>query len=214
MDKSSKWNAGILIVISYLFAYATANSTMLILNKLCVTYLHSPNAILVAPLGFHAAFILLLKGFNVIDCESLEGMMASRFAPVVICFGLLLFTNLRAIYRVPVDTFICAKASLPLYTSILEFVFLGRQLPSLRSFASLTFIAAGVLVYVQSDTQFDSTGYSWLGIWYFLSLLENLWGKHILSTLDMTQWARSLYKFFLSAVLPSPCSVLRRNLLA
>lgn len=180
-------------LIICLVAYATCNSTMLILNKLCITYIHSPNAILVAQLAFNAAFICLLHKLGMIDCDPIEMGKVTKFSPVVLGFVLLLYTNLRAIDRVPVDTFVCARASLPCITALLEFVFLGRQLPSLRSSASLIFIALGAFFYVRTDVQFDIRGYMWLGMWYLMSILENLWVKHVITTLDMTQWGRSLY---------------------
>lgn len=39
---------------------------------------------------------------------------------------------------VPVDTIICFRASIPLVVSVIEFLFLGRELPTLRSWISLT----------------------------------------------------------------------------
>ena len=38
---------------------------------------------------------------------------------------------------VPVDTIICFRASTPIIIAIIEFQYLGRELPSLRSWASL-----------------------------------------------------------------------------
>lgn len=38
---------------------------------------------------------------------------------------------------VPVDTIICFRASCPIVIAIIEFFYLGRELPSLRSWASL-----------------------------------------------------------------------------
>ena len=38
---------------------------------------------------------------------------------------------------VPVDTIICFRASCPIVIAIIEFLYLGRELPSLRSWASL-----------------------------------------------------------------------------
>ena len=38
---------------------------------------------------------------------------------------------------VPVDTIICFRASCPIVIAVIEFLYLGRELPSLRSWASL-----------------------------------------------------------------------------
>lgn len=39
---------------------------------------------------------------------------------------------------VPVDTVICARASMPLVIAVIEYMFLGRELPSLRSWLALS----------------------------------------------------------------------------
>ena len=38
---------------------------------------------------------------------------------------------------VPVDTIICFRASIPLVIAVIEFVYMGRELPSTRSWAAL-----------------------------------------------------------------------------
>ena len=38
---------------------------------------------------------------------------------------------------VPVDTIICFRASCPIVIAVIEFLYLGRELPSFRSWASL-----------------------------------------------------------------------------
>ena len=44
---------------------------------------------------------------------------------------------LSVLQYVPVDTIICFRASCPIVIAIIEFFYLGRELPSLRSWASL-----------------------------------------------------------------------------
>ena len=44
---------------------------------------------------------------------------------------------------VPVDTIICFRASIPLVVAIIEYIFLGRELPTLRSWISLS---GGILI--------------------------------------------------------------------
>lgn len=183
-----------LYVALWLLLYAACNSQMLVLNKLCVTYIQSPNFVLVCQLGFNALAVYGLGTAGVVECDAITRKKAVQFSPVVLTFVLLLFTNLKAIHLVPVDTFICARASTPCLTAVLEFLLLGRQLPTFQSFLSLLLILFGVLYYYQRDVQFDKLGYMWLGIWYVLSLVENLWVKHIITTLPMSTWGRSLYQ--------------------
>ena len=46
---------------------------------------------------------------------------------------------------VPVDTIICFRASIPLVVAIIEYIFLGRELPTLRSWISLSGAASQLL---------------------------------------------------------------------
>ena len=46
-------------------------------------------------------------------------------------------TLLCVLQYVPVDTIICFRASCPIVIAIIEFLYLGRELPSFRSWASL-----------------------------------------------------------------------------
>ncbi len=45
--------------------------------------------------------------------------------------------SLCVMQYVPVDTIICFRASCPIVIAIIEFLYLGRELPSFRSWASL-----------------------------------------------------------------------------
>jgi hypothetical protein len=49
---------------------------------------------------------------------------------------------------VPVDTIICFRASIPLVVAIIEYIFLGRELPTLRSWISLSGTASSLLLFV------------------------------------------------------------------
>ena len=57
--------------------------------------------------------------------------MIQRMAPTK------LMLTVRQVQYVPVDTIICFRASCPIVIAIIEFLYLGRELPSLRSWASL-----------------------------------------------------------------------------
>ena len=46
-------------------------------------------------------------------------------------------TNLSFLQFVPVDTIICFRASCPLVIAVIEYLYLDRELPSVRSWLSL-----------------------------------------------------------------------------
>ena len=72
---------------------------------------------------------------------------------------------MRTIEYVNVETFIVFRASTPVVISLLDYVFLGRALPSARSWMALIGLVAGATLYVYTDASFEVTGYFWLGVW-------------------------------------------------
>jgi solute carrier family 35 protein len=85
----------------------------------------------------------------------LEWDKAKGFMVVVFTFVLTLFANMKSIQHAPVDTFICLRSTSPLILAGLDYLFLGRELPSRRSFISLLGIMCGVLLYVNHDYKFS-----------------------------------------------------------
>lgn len=57
-----------------------------------------------------------------------------------------------------------------------------------------TGVFAGVLAYTWNDENFTMTGYTWLGIWFSISVAEIVWIKKVIQSVDMTNWERSFYQ--------------------
>ncbi len=113
------------------------------------------------------------------------------------------------------DTIICLRTSAPLLIAVIEFYYLGRELPSARSWASLLGVLAGVIIYVRQDINFGFVAYLWLGLWYFFAVFDMVFVKHICNTVEMSTWTRTYYqvcaceKMVLSVAssIPSPVKI-------
>lgn len=182
-------------------AYMVTNSQMLVVNKLCVKYISSPNFVLFAQLAFTAVSIRLLSAVRVVEADALEWKKVNRFVPIVLCFFGTLMSGMKAIQRVPVDTFVCFRASSPLVVSLLEYMFLGRELPSARSCAAMLLIVGGVVWYFLQESSFDVHGYGWLAVWYCCTIAEMVVVKKVITEVKMTTWGRSYYQNLLSTPL-------------
>ena len=55
-------------------------------------------------------------------------------------------------------------------------------------------VFAGVLAYTWNDENFTFAGYTWLGIWFSISVAEIVWIKKVIQSVDMTNWERSFYQ--------------------
>lgn len=97
-----------------------------------------------------------------------------------------------------VETFIVFRSSTPLLVSVLDYLFLNRELPSWRSFACLLALLLGAAGYVATDAGFRIEAYAWLGVWYSFFLFDAVYIKHVCDTVRGAPGA------FLHA--PLPCT--------
>ena len=107
-----------------------------------------------------------------------------------------LFANMKSIQLAPVDTFICLRSTTPLILAVLDYFFLGRDLPSAKSLASLIGIAMGVVMYVNIDSNFSVQAYLWIVVWYVVSIFEIVYVKHLVLPIAMTTWGRRITRTF------------------
>ena len=69
-----------------------------------------------------------------------------------------------------------------------EWLFLGRQLPNMRSTFCLLLMLGASVGYTLTDSFFQISGYMWILVWYFVFMTEFLVVKHKVDTVDMTNW--------------------------
>jgi len=94
-----------------------------------------------------------------------------------------------------VGVVIAARACLPLLVVLLEWLFMGRQLPNARSRLALLGVLACALVYVVEDSRLavrTASGWAWLFVWWSLLAFQMTYGKHIAVALEMGQHERVL----------------------
>ena len=174
-------------------AYATASSLMLIVNKLAVHFLPAPGTVLVFQLLTTAAAVVMSSQMGVISAEPLEWSKIKPFLLVVFAFLGAVFTNLKVLQYANVDTFIVFRSSTPLVICVFDYLFLGRQLPSLRSWSSLLLILTGAIVYVLSDKEFEVTAYTYVAAWFAIFCFDQIYIKHVCDTVVMSNWGRVYY---------------------
>jgi len=167
---------------------------LLILNKVAVTAVPAPAFILLAQVASSAGFVKALAAGGAVTCEPLEPAKARAFALIVFGFIGTLFSNVTTLRYVPVDTIICFRASTPIVIALIEYAYLGRELPSARSWAALGGVFAGVTAYAAADVHFTPLGYAWLATWYTFAVAEMVWVKKVVDTVAMSTWGRTFYQ--------------------
>ena len=121
------------------------------------------------------------------------------FLVVVFTFVTTLFANMKSIQLAPVDTFICLRSTTPLILAVLDYVFLGRDLPSAKSFGSLIGIAMGVFVVREHRFKlFRASVFMDRGVVRRVYFFEIIYVKHLVSSIAMTTWGQTYYQNILS----------------
>lgn len=183
-----------------ILAYSASSSLLLVINKLAIAAIPAPSFILLCQLSSCALFIKGLAAAGIVECEPLSTTKSKQFAVIVAGFIATLYANVTALSYVPVDTIICFRASMPLVIACIEYAFMGRELPSTRSWCALGGVFLGVTAYAAVDIHFSVRGYVWLAIWYACAVAEMVFVKQVVDSVRMTTWSRSYYQNVLSVV--------------
>ena len=187
-----------------IIGYSLCSSTLLLANKMAIHYLPSPSIVSFAQILFSAVAVLVIKaGGYPVDWFEWEKMKA--YGLYILIFVAAIYTNMKALAESNVETVIVFRACTPIAVSVIEYFFMGREFPSVRSSISLSVVAFGALFYCLSDSQLALHGissYTWVLIYFVLITLEMTYGKKLTATVKMESvWGPVLYCNFLS-ILP------------
>eukprot|EP00312_Isochrysidales_sp_CCMP1244_P002836 CAMPEP_0196680958 /NCGR_PEP_ID=MMETSP1090-20130531/8148_1 /TAXON_ID=37098 /ORGANISM="Isochrysis sp, Strain CCMP1244" /LENGTH=332 /DNA_ID=CAMNT_0042019289 /DNA_START=1 /DNA_END=997 /DNA_ORIENTATION=+ len=100
-----------------------------------------------------------------------------------------------------VETVIVFRTIAPLAVAVFDYVFHGRDLPSLRSCLAMGIIVAGALSYVLNDKSFAVSGlraYVWVVVWLCFLIFNLTYGKYLVSGLGVSSWTAVQYNNTLS----------------
>lgn len=146
-----------------------------------------------------------IKLVDFYDVDNFEYEKVKAYALYIFIFIGVLYSNMKALESSNVETVIVFRACTPIAVSVVEYLFMNRELPSLRSALSLLAVGSGAVLYCLSDSQLSLNGiysYTWSIVYFSLILLEMTIGKELTSSVKMNSvWGPVLYCNFLS-ILP------------
>jgi len=187
-------------VVGAVTGYMLCSASMLLVNKLAVNYLPAPAFVLLAQFVTAAVAVRAAGALDFIEVDALEWAKAKVFMIVAFCFVGLVFANMKVLQFCYVDTFIVFRASTPLLISVADYFFLGRELPNLRSVGALVGLLIGTIGYVLSDKNFQVKGYAWLLIWFVIFGADQIYIKHAVSSVKLSNWGRVYYTNLLATI--------------
>jgi solute carrier family 35 protein len=180
--------------------YTVASATLLLLNKLAIHHLQAPSIILTLQLFSCAVSVRAAGAAGYCVVDELEWGKIRAFGTASFTFVILIFTNIKTLQHANVETFIVFRTSTPVLISVGEWMFLGRELPTARNWVCLVLLVGGASAYVATDQAFDPyAGYRWVTLWYVVFVFDQLYIKHVISTVPMaSNWGRVYYNNLLA----------------
>ena len=181
--------------------YMLCSATLLISNKYAIYKVAAPSFILFSQLMGTAIVVKAFAAMGKIECDPLEKEKSKKFLPVALIFLATIFSNMKSLQYANVETFMVFRFSTPLVVSVADYVFLGRKLPSTRSWVCLVALLLGAFGYAVTDSAFHLKGYTFCAIWYCIFCADQIYLKHIVDTVKMqSTWGRVFYSNFLASV--------------
>lgn len=208
----------------WLFAsfYFLSSSALLVLNKVAISVIPNASLLLYAQIASTVVIVsvvAVLSGKQVIFLPSVP--MAKAYSSVAAVFLATIYSNFKLIHIVGVNPFIVLRCTTPLMVSILDWCFLGRELPSRRSALALCGIFLSGSAYAwpkitslsHQDGGFQyagaSSGLFWAFFWLSCFTLDMVYIKHIVDSYPCNGYERTIYQNalslpFLTVILLSP----------
>jgi drug/metabolite transporter (DMT)-like permease len=177
-------------------AYSLCSSTLLLANKAAMIYLPLPSVVSVIQIFSTTVFVLAIK-FCGIKVDDIEWVKVKPYLLYIGAFVAAIFANMKALSHSNVETVIVFRACSPLAVTIVEYLWMGRSWPSMRSSAALMVVACGAIVYCLTDSELALNGieaYYWVIVYFFLITFEMTYGKKLTSSVKMDSvWGPVLY---------------------
>ena len=170
------------IVVSAL-SYSVCSATLILINKVALKEFPFPS--LLALMQIVGAVVLIYGShfFGFLSVDPLRWEYMKPYILYTIAFSFGLYTNMKSLSLSNVETVIVFRAMAPLAVSLLEAMFLNRELPSKRSAGALLLIGLGGLGYASTDEDFQNQGlyaYVWPMAYLASTTFLMVYGKKII----------------------------------
>ena len=190
--------------VGAVLAYSLCSSTMLLANKVIMTYIPLPSVVSVLQIIFATLTCLILKYGVGITIDDLETSKLKPYSLYIVAFVSAIFSNMQALNATNVETVIVFRACTPMATSFIEYFFMNRALPTKQSWLSLLIVGFGAVVYCMADSQLAVQGvhaYFWVILYFGLITFEMTYGKTLTSNVKMDSvWGPVFYQNILSII--------------
>ena len=176
--------------------YSLCSSTLLLANKVAMSYLPYPAVVSFIQIVFSVVAILIMKYGLGYEVDDFEWVKVKPYLVYTCAFVFCIFANMKALQFSNVETVIVFRACSPLSVTVIEYLLMDRALPNFRSTLSLFAVIAGAFYYCVTDSQLLMNGfasYYWVTIYFFLITFEMTYGKKITNSVKLNVLGSVLY---------------------
>lgn len=184
-----------------------SNSSLLVLNKLAITAIPNASALLSVQITSTVLFVVFGSQIGAVRINYFPSATIVRSYIVVAAVWCgTIYSNLQVLHSIGVNSFIVLRCSTPLMTCVLDWLCMGRTLPSPKSALALFGIFTSSLIYSFSkfsNTHADQTKYNagidrsacaWCLVWLISFLTDVTYIKHVVNTHECSGLERTLYQ--------------------
>lgn len=175
-------------VIIAVLSYSFCSGSLVLVNKLILHHLPYPSLVITVQLWSTLLFIQIADGFHFIDVDPVRWKCVKPYLAYTVAFSLGVYCNMKSLSLSNVETVIVFRALAPLFVSVLDALFLGREWPSMQSWGALGLIALGAYGYALTDEQFQTQGvmaYWWPTLYLLVISFEMAYGKKIITGVEL-----------------------------
>lgn len=192
-------------------AYFLCSASMLLANKVALHMIPIPAVLCALQYIFCVIVCEVASLFKlaVVEPWSMEKVKSYWLVPCF--FALAIFSNNKVLQYANVETFIVFRNTTPMLVCFLDFLLMGKSLPSLRTVFSFVFILVGTIAYAMTDEKFEPIVSLWIVFYLVVITGEMIYVKHIFSSVEMSTWTRVKYTNGLSLLIQPLLAVATRE---
>ena len=195
-----------------ILAYGISSSALLVLNKVCITEIPNASLLLFIQILSTVLFIIVpvLSGHVSVNLNPPNEVIRAYCLVAFVFLGTI-YSNFQVIRTIGVNSFIVLRCGTPLLISLLDFLFLNRELPQGRSLLALfgIFLAGSAYAYMKY-VEFESAqhklenksagfvGLAWSIVWLTCFAVDMIYIKHVAHAHKCTGIERTLYQNLLA----------------
>lgn len=161
--------------------YALCSASMLLLNKWALIHFPVPATLTALQCGATALVVVVARATGALKVDPVSWTEVWNFLTVPALFALALYSSSQLLHYADAGLQILIRTTTPVAVCVADYLFMGYELPSLRSTVALFGLVGGAVFYFRVETQITPAAIFW-GAFYFVSIsVEMVWVKNILN---------------------------------